>query len=653
MGNALSRFREFISAPGHTRTISALVILIIAAAVPLTVLVAQQQQKTAQHAATLFTVTCGTPPQSYQISCTTRACCNGFIPACDSSCPSTPTPIATPVKTPTPTTAPTNPPGTCATGTTYCLRNYVPGYSCCDNQTQTCYNGNCIGGAPTPAPTLPAAPGPCTNEQGYSNSCSGYTCICDSQLGKCVHTSSCTSVSPTPAPTPVTCNYPPNIRCGTTCTNVFTDIYNCGSCQHSCYGTTTPYCNNGSCSAVKPTATPTPTPATICDTTLGNTRCGTNGSLCCNSTQRCSDPGNPNSVCQSVSVTPAPGGCYTNLNCANNACKICNSKYISGQGYTLGSCICTGTSTPTATPIQTASTAPTNSPTNNPSTSPTATPGNPTCTSATAGAQCTTCTAQSNYCGPSGTQTCTCTDSSGIATVNNVNCSNAAANCNTGYNCPNGQNDQQCVASASPTPTSSGTPAPTATPAPGDTVLAFSVGIDAIGVTGDNVNPDSSSSNQNPLTTNRNVEVWVFNSNNNQVADKLGSINYNAGLFTGTVNLGGGFATGNYTVKIKSDGHLTRRIPGIQNITAGITNPAFIKVNLVAGDIDGNNYLNINDYNILLSCVTDADIVNIDNHTLCNSNSTNIKLSDLEDNGVVNKFDYNLFLREYSVQNGD
>lgn len=77
------------------------------------------------------------------------------------------------------------------------------------------------------------------------------------------------------------------------------------------------------------------------------------------------------------------------------------------------------------------------------------------------------------------------------------------------------------------------------------------------------------------------------------------------------------------------------------------------RINLVAGDVDNNNILNINDYNILLSCVSDPDITNIDNQALCNTNANYKKLSDLDDNGTIDKFDYNLFLREYAVQNGD
>jgi hypothetical protein len=69
---------------------------------------------------------------------------------------------------------------------------------------------------------------------------------------------------------------------------------------------------------------------------------------------------------------------------------------------------------------------------------------------------------------------------------------------------------------------------------------------------------------------------------------------------------------------------------------------------LVVGDVNMDNQLSIVDYNILMSCLHDPDINDFDK-TTCNENADFIKRSDLEDNGVVNKFDYNLFLREYSV----
>jgi hypothetical protein len=353
---------------------------------------------------------------------------------------------------------------------------------------------------------------------------------------------------------------------------------------------------------------------------------------------------------------PAPGSCYTNANCDYNQCLVCNSQYISGTGYTLGTCVKS-----TNCVIATAS------PSTIPTVAPTIPPVIPNCN---AGQIPTgTCVATtSNTCSANnGTQIFKYTTYNGSTNCNPVNIpqSCTVSSCNIAYTCTGGvcaspspsPTPTPTVAPSgipTPTPTAVPTASPTPTPQSGDTILALTIGLDAIGTTGDNANPDSTSSNQNPLTKNRNAEVLVFDNNNNQVSGKVGSINYNAstGLFAGSVDLGQGFVTGSYTVKVKSDGHLRRLIPGIQNITAGTTNQ-MPRVNLIAGDINGNNSLNINDYNILLSCISDQDIANIDNHVLCNTNSSYITLSDLDNNGVINKFDYNLFLREYSVQSGD
>ncbi|MFH1187129.1 MAG: hypothetical protein V1697_03065, partial [Candidatus Levyibacteriota bacterium] len=121
------------------------------------------------------------------------------------------------------------------------------------------------------------------------------------------------------------------------------------------------------------------------------------------------------------------------------------------------------------------------------------------------------------------------------------------------------------------------------------------------------------------------------------------------GRFTGSVNLGT-FASDDYTVKIKSEGYLRRLIPGIQSLKQGSN--TMTQVNLVTGDINNDNAINILDYNILISCSSFTSIGSR-NPALCNSNANFKILSDLYDDGTIDHFDYNLFLREYSVQNGD
>jgi hypothetical protein len=85
-------------------------------------------------------------------------------------------------------------------------------------------------------------------------------------------------------------------------------------------------------------------------------------------------------------------------------------------------------------------------------------------------------------------------------------------------------------------------------------------------------------------------------------------------------------------------------VPGIQSLTQGTVNqlPATVLVN---GDIDGNNTLNILDYNILMGCYSDFEPAK-------SCTAANKSLSDLDDDGDVNQYDYNLFLREITNRAG-
>ena len=649
MMDSLKRFRDFISAPSHTRTISMLVILIIAAAVPLTVLVAQQRQNTQQHAA--------------GPSCIGSKICiaaNDLKPTTGCSTCAAGTVCCTALTTPAPTAPPSGPCTKTING------KYVVGGVCSGSYLYTC-NGSggstgskfCTYGCQVnsgtydtckSAPTVTPAPTPnCPFSCIASNACISANDLQPVSGYRCGSGTVCCKALATPTPTPVS----------STCTT------NGGSCyKYSC--PSTGYTQiTGTCGLMTDSACCKPIPtctgscqasSSYCNTgsygpynSAGNTYCNqsTNGGhpYCCNPKP-------------APTATPAPTGpCAKTINGKYVIGGVCSGSTLytcDGAGHSTGSKVCTygcqvnsGTyDTCKSAPAPTATPAPTTKPTCN------ATPSN-----------CTACVATpSNACGPtSGTKTCTYTTYNGSTNCNAITKVNLQCQptCATGTTC---NSSNVCVANASPTPTpttgptptGNASPTPSPTPAPGDTVLAFNIGMDAIGSVGDHVNPDASASNKNPNTTNRNLEVLVFNSSNTQVINQIGSINYNSGsgIFTGSVDLGQGFTTGIYTVKVKSDGHLRRIIPGIQTITSGQT-VQMPQVNLVAGDVDNNNFININDYNILLSCVSDPDVANVDNHALCNSNSSYFKLSDLDDNGVVDKYDYNLFLREYSVQNGD
>ena len=687
MENSLKRFREFISAPSHTRTISALVILIIAAAVPLTVLVAQRQQEIRQHAAGPFCAGSMICTSANDLKVTT-----GCSPACGSGSVCC-TNIATP--------APSGPCSKTING------KYVVGGVCSGSTLYTCNGSGGSTGSKTctygcqvnsgtydtckPAPT-PNCPYSCKSSSlcisaNDLQTVPGYTCGSGTVCCKAV---------PTPTPTPSctatagnyctysTCNAGDTSAAGS-CGSIYmqcckkapsptTPPNNCapkgGQCyKYSCPTTGGPWTLTAdSCGAMTDSACCFPPKVTSCSSgqTLINGQCYTTCTGSCQaSSSYCSTgsygPYNSagNSYCNASTTGGHPYCCNPAPAPSSPCSKTINGKYVVGgvcSGSTLYTCNGSGGSTGSKTCTYGCQVNPGTYDTCKTAPAPTPTPtAKPTCNATPA--NCTACVASpSNACGAAGgSKTCTYTTYNGSTNCNAITKVNLQCqpNCASGTVC---NSSNICVAQAtnSPMPTGSGTPGPTASPAPGSTILALNIGIDAIGSVGDNENPNPSSSNQNPLHPTRNVTVQVFDSNNNQVSNQIGSINYNAGtgIFTGAVNLGVSFVSGNYTVKVKSDGHLRRLIPGIQNISSGQT-VQMPQVNLVAGDVNNDNFINITDYNILLSCVNDPDVANVDNHALCNSDATYNGLSDLDDNGVVDKFDYNLFLREYSVQNGN
>ncbi|MCL5439279.1 MAG: hypothetical protein M1268_04860 [Patescibacteria group bacterium] len=221
------------------------------------------------------------------------------------------------------------------------------------------------------------------------------------------------------------------------------------------------------------------------------------------------------------------------------------------------------------------------------------------------------------------------------------------SNC-TKPNCTGCSCEQLITPTSMPPPTN--TPAPTSTPIPGGTQLALNLILD--GVYYDcNVNQACVKGDLaiigNPQHPTRNVLVEIFNNNNQLVTTKTGNTTYDSedGHFKGTVELGS-IQTGNYYIKVKTDKYLKRLMPGIHQITGGTTN-TIPESMLVAGDIDNNNELNILDYNILISCLEDQ---NGNTPPTCGDNK---EKTDLNDNGTVDIDDYNLFLRNLSVQRGD
>jgi len=216
--------------------------------------------------------------------------------------------------------------------------------------------------------------------------------------------------------------------------------------------------------------------------------------------------------------------------------------------------------------------------------------------------------------------------------------------------------DKQVVKpTATPIPTAAPTSAPTSVPTavisptqnPNGTALALNVLLDGIGNAGDNTNPTASTlSNKAPVHPTRNVTAQVYDVNNKLVTTATGIVEYSSasGSFVGTVNTAQPVPDGEYTIKVRSDTHLTRLVPGVEHLIPNQVNqvPA---VALVAGDANNDNRLDILDYNMLIGCYSDlSPAASCDNATQL--------ITDFNDDSAVNQFDYNLFLRELATQPG-
>jgi M6 family metalloprotease-like protein len=196
-------------------------------------------------------------------------------------------------------------------------------------------------------------------------------------------------------------------------------------------------------------------------------------------------------------------------------------------------------------------------------------------------------------------------------------------------------------------PTITPTPTLTSTPPPGSTLLDLTVFLHGIGQGGDNANPNSTG-NLSPLRNQRSVQVYIVNGSDQTVSQSTGYVIYqpDTGNYTGQVQAGSLIQDGNYTVKVKTESYLRRTAPGIHMITNG-TVTTIPSVALIAGDTNNDNVMNILDYNEIIDCYSD----NLPARNC--SDPMKKQRTDLTDDGDVNQFDYNLFLRELNVQNGD
>ncbi len=202
-------------------------------------------------------------------------------------------------------------------------------------------------------------------------------------------------------------------------------------------------------------------------------------------------------------------------------------------------------------------------------------------------------------------------------------------------------------------PTSTPTPtiAPTAIPTIGTTsILINGLKLHGLGKGGDSPNPNSSGT-LSPIRTTRELTLEIYNGSNELINSSKGYIKYTTsaeGAFNGIVDLPSTVENGDYFVTVRTPYYLGKRLQGYITITKGqsitINNPS---ATIVAGDINLDNKLSVLDYDIIMECYSDLQPA----EPTCTA--TKKLAADISDDGKVNQDDYNLFIRELSVQQGE
>ncbi|HVA96898.1 MAG TPA: CAP domain-containing protein [Candidatus Acidoferrales bacterium] len=171
---------------------------------------------------------------------------------------------------------------------------------------------------------------------------------------------------------------------------------------------------------------------------------------------------------------------------------------------------------------------------------------------------------------------------------------------------------------------------PTIGPIAPDMLIAVSVKINGIGLDG----------NPHPLHLTRKVTAYVYGTAETPVTSGTAYLSYDgSSYFTGTIHLGK-LSQGPYFIKLVSDTTLqVLAKPEFQMLLINHVNK-IPSVTLYQGDMNGDNVLDINDYNLVLPCFQNKQ---------CDSAFT----IDYNDDGKTNVADYNLLLQSFEILHGD
>ncbi|GEM_PF-6760299 len=196
------------------------------------------------------------------------------------------------------------------------------------------------------------------------------------------------------------------------------------------------------------------------------------------------------------------------------------------------------------------------------------------------------------------------------------------------------------TASAVPTVLPTHVPQPTPKLNERSTKFDFDLALTGIG---------STSGNLSPLFPQRTLTVEVIDGLDRKVLEKKGFILWDGvtQTFYGTIDMGNTLNTGTYTVKVKTDRYLRKAFPNTQIAKGGLI--VIPTASLIVGDINGDNLLDVQDYNLYVSCYKDRA-----NTIECGKNKTNADLNDDGKNdSETDLTDYKLLFGSLKVQKGD
>ncbi|HSW88309.1 MAG TPA: cellulase family glycosylhydrolase [Candidatus Saccharimonadales bacterium] len=188
---------------------------------------------------------------------------------------------------------------------------------------------------------------------------------------------------------------------------------------------------------------------------------------------------------------------------------------------------------------------------------------------------------------------------------------------------------------------------PTISSSAGGTSLFIILCPHGLGNCGDNAS--ATGGNASPKHPTRNVTITFYDNKEQQVGSAQGTVTYNTSAknFQGTIPVNN-LATGLYLIRVKLDGFLSQKTPGIPTITQGQLSSLPL-LPLITGDINNDNQFDILDYNLLVSCYGSKQT----SSSCTKAPSASSPGADINDDGKVDPVDYNTLLRELSVQKGN